>query len=334
MAWKTDKISIGYSSLSNITLDVSGTAMISSLKGAGSRIVTISPDGSLGATNIPDSSVSVYGLFGDGILGDVILDASIDLSAEMFYNNLTINSSVWINTKGFIIRVLGTLTISPNAHIACDGGNGGNGYQNFTYGGAGGTTPYSETSGAWPFMGIPAAGNQGQYSSSSGSNTYSGSSGGSSDVSTITYTPYILRAGSGGGGGATVGSDQLKPSIPNVGMIAGRGGTGKTSMVSGTYQLSGGGGGAGGGVLIIYAKTINNSGSIHANGGKGGNGFYISGSSQSGGGGGGGGGVVIIYYRNTTGSGLGTITASGGSVGSYGTGGSDGTDGLSLTYQM
>ena len=94
MAWKTDKISIGYSSLSNITLDVSGTAMISSLKGTGSRIVTISPDGSFGTTSIPDPSVDVYGFFGDGMLGDVTLNASINLSADMCYNNLTINSSV------------------------------------------------------------------------------------------------------------------------------------------------------------------------------------------------------------------------------------------------
>jgi len=332
MAFKTDKASINQSALTSNVLDVSGNAIISSLKGTGYRVVTVGTDGSLSTSSIP-TPPKVYGLFGDGSLGDVTLDVSTTLSRDMNYYNLTINSNVWLNTAGFVLRVFGTLTINSGGHIACDGGNGGNGTA--TAYGSGGAPPYYSSS-IFPFIGIPSGGGNGAVYVSAGTSASAGATGGASSNSVTYNPPPIIRAGAGGGGGGAVGSGSFTAANSyNVDFAAGAGGTGKSAVVpSASTQGCGGGGGGGGGVLIIYANTINNAGSIHANGGNGGNGYYVSGVVQAGGGGGGGGGTVIVFYRKTTGSGLGTITANAGSAGSYGTGGTSATNGIVITYNM
>lgn len=337
MSWKADKVSIGNSSLSNITLDVSGNVKISELSGADTRMVIVSPDGSLGSQAISGGgSSTIYGLFGNGQYGDATLDASITLTQEMNYNNLTINSGVYLNTAGFVIRVFGTLTINSGGHIACDGTNGGNGTS--TSGGAGGQPPYLKGSSPYPypFGSFPTPGGTGGLYTSSGTSNTSGSIGGGANTTTISSTPYILRAATGGGGGGTHGSgtNPGQSTGSYTMMIAGQGGTGRTAIGTTSTRCGGGGGGGAGGQIIIYANTINNAGTIHANGGNGGNGYYYSSTTQGGGGGGGGGGIVLLYYRNTTGSGIGTLQASGGSYGSWGSGGSNGSSGLTKYYRI
>ena len=336
MAWKSDKIAVGHYSLTNVTLDVSGTALIKSLAYPSSdHMVTVSPDGSLGAKDITTFSANVYGLFGDGTYGDAVLDASTTLTKEMYYNNLTINSNVWLNTAGFIVRVFGTLTILSNGHIACDGEKGANGVAG-PAGAVAGGAPYSTANLVFPFLGIPSKGGVGSYYGTNGSGWTAGAAGGTSDVSVLSITPYMIRSGSGGGGGGGVGGGAGTAATTgrSVYIKAGAGGTGKTAVyTSGSLWAGGGGGGAGGGVLIIYAKRINNAGSIHANGGDGGDG-YNSGTGTGGGGGGGGGGCVILFYRNIVGSGIGTLSANAGAQGANGIGGSSATAGFTLSYKM
>lgn len=97
MAFRTDKIIIGLAD-STLGLDVSGNVLISGLAGTGTRMVTVSADGSLGTETISgDASADVYGMFGDSAAGNVILNASTVLDRDMNYNNLTIHSNVWLH---------------------------------------------------------------------------------------------------------------------------------------------------------------------------------------------------------------------------------------------
>lgn len=336
MAFRTDKIIIGQTD-SALQLDVSGNVLISGLAGTGTRMVTVSADGSLGTETISgDASADIYGMFGDGAQGNVILNASTRLDCDMNYNNLTIHSNVWLHTSGYVIRVFGTLCISTNAHIACDGSAGTNATS--TAGGIGGSAPYRyDSSNNYPFAGCGSAGGAGGRYSSTGTTNGSGLAGGASWATTITTTPYILMGGAGGGGGGPHGNGTITTSWTtgtSVPFRGGAGGTGRSGSGAGSYQAPSGGGGGGGGVLIVYAKTINNQGSIHANGGNGGNGYYANAAGQGGGGGGGGGGTVLVYYRATTGSGIGTLQANGGTVGSNGTGGGNGSNGYTKSYQI
>jgi len=106
----------------------------------------------------------------------------------------------------------------------------------------------------------------------------------------------------GGGGGGIIGT-------------GGGGGGGANAGASGT----GGAGGRGGGVIIIVCKTINNAGVIRANGANG-----AAAVANGGGGGGGGGGYVGVLYEAVSGSGVGTLTANGGSLGAGAGGGGNG----------
>lgn len=66
-------------------------------------------------------------IFGDGSDGDVTISADTSLSSDMFYNNLTINTTKTLNPNGFRIFVKGTLTINGTGKIARNGNNGTNG---------------------------------------------------------------------------------------------------------------------------------------------------------------------------------------------------------------
>lgn len=338
MAFKTDKISIG-TPISSIQLDVSGNVLISGLGGTGTRMVTVSADGSLGTETITgDSSADIYGFFGDGVAGNVILNSSTVLDRDMNYNNLTIHSNVWLHTAGHIVRVFGTLCVSSGGHIACDGSNGYNATS--TTGGLGGGAPYTyDITNIFPFMGTGSKGGDGGRYASAGTGNGTGANGGLSTNTTISTTPYILMGGAGGGAGGPHGTGTGTGYVSwwtgtSTPFRAGTGGTGRSGLGTGSYQAPSGGGGGGGGVLIVYAKTINNQGTIHANGGNGGNGYYANAAGQGGGGGGGGGGIVLVFYRGTAGSGVGTLQSAGGTVGSNGTGGSNGGSGYTKSYQM
>jgi hypothetical protein len=267
------------------------------------------------------------GSFGDGNDGDVTISADTDLTRNMNYNDLTINSTKTLSTKGFVVNVKGTLT--NNGTISAKGGDGAAGGTGVGAGGAGGASPYS---GDTTPLTTPTDGGTGGGTSAVGASNQSTSTA-SDSILAVTGALKELRAGGGGNGGGAHGvSDGAvrAATAPNCGAKGGNGGA-ATGSGAGTSRR-GGGGGSGGGVVLIYAETINNAGTITAAGGAGGNG--VTSTDASGNGGGGGGGAVILYYRSTTGSGVGTLTAVGGSAGTGGNGGTAGSNGVTVSFQM
>ena len=298
--------------------------------------------------------------YGDGSDGDVTISGSTTLSRDMFYNNLTVNST--LNPSGYRIFVKNTLTINSGGKIFRNGNNGGDGgngsacSSSGSGGGAGGALSDGYLKGA------PAGGAGGQGGGSGGGAGSAGSGGGSTSsslgVSGVSGgTGGGSQNGAGGGGGASA------PNIPfraNIGMYwniahmldtttswtftpyGGTGGSGGSSGGGGGSQTgcgtggTGGGGGGGasaGGIIAVYAKTItiNTGGKIEAIGGAGGNGgngtnpcnCSCNGANAGNGGGcggGGSGGVAVLVYSTLTNSG--TIDLAGGAHGaSVGSGG-------------
>ena len=258
-------------------------------------------------------------IFGDGSDGNVTISSNTDLTRDMFYDDLTIDNTYTLSTKGYRIFVKGILT--NNGTIERTGNNTSSslGGAALTAGSLGESAKGGNGRAGGAGVGFPGdsltssfGGNGGGGGATTG---YNGGSGGTTTAPTaaiggfktlpfavilkeIESTVIKITGGAGGGGGAR---------------RAGGGG-------------DGGGGGGGGGVLLIVAKTIiNSSGTISANGGDGANGSLPEG----GGGGGGGGGVLILIYNSLT---TGTETANGGAFGTgQGVAGQDGVAGSNGT---
>jgi hypothetical protein len=261
--------------------------------------------------------------YGDGRDGSVVISTNTDLYRDMFYRDLTIQPGVTLNTRGYVVRVCGTLTNRGTITDSYTGGAGG-------AGGAGGKghDPYETEVGTPPCYPEPLCtpGQPGQAGgppsiSQPGQNGYGGSGGG----------------GGGGGGGAW-------GTTPHFDANGGNGG-------------NGGQGGKGGGYVRIYAYRLDNRGVIHADGQPGHAGsdapranactsppptscapeYYVyqgiprrdvagGGGGGGGGGAGGNGGTVEIYYGHLVNAG--TIHA----FGASGASGGDGCGGCCLTY--
>ncbi|GEM_PF-1728975 len=295
--------------------------------------------------------------FGNGSDGNVTISANTNLTRDMYYNNLTINSGVTLFTKNFRIYVANILT--NNGVIDNNGNSGGNGTSagapSAGGGGAGaiatisdGTLPVglSGVSGGAggdggtfsPTAGLPGSPgvigiNQKLSLGSLGNNGNDGGNGGT-----------CFNAGGTGGIGGSGGlassvidplknvatAYQLFDFLPmlNLNNSAGSGGSGGGGGGRGGQGLGGGGGGgggsgSGGGTILIFAKNIVNNGTIRAEGGIGGNGGN-GGNAQinAGGGGGGGAGIggsggVIILTYKSK-TGIGSASVSGGAAGTPG----------------
>tara|TARA_R110000868_G_scaffold123583_1_gene327157 strand:- start:1402 stop:3099 length:1698 start_codon:yes stop_codon:yes gene_type:complete len=257
------------------------------------------------------------GFFGDGSDGDVTISSPTSLTRDMYYNNLTVNST--LDPKGFRIFVKnvldGTGTINSN------GGAGTNGSSSTTNsgasGGAGGTAAHT-----------------GGYLPDALAGVTGGSGGtGSSDVGT-----------GAGGAGATSAGNAASNSIGGNGAAGATGGAGGTT--NGSFG-SGTGGTSTGGTATALAATaggtkqattavlwrvfggssvISYTGNAGAGGGGGGGGGGAQGGTSStnagggggGGGGGGNGGNILVAARIIRGSF--NITATGGVGGNGGNG--------------
>lgn len=304
---------------------------------------------------VNDSTLSNQDIFGDGSDGDVTISVNTTLTADMFYNNLTINTGVVLNADGYRIFVKGTLTTTGTGKITNNGSNGG-------VGGNGGNGANPGSAGS---AGTAANGNSISRSSASGA----GRAGGSGNAVTPADAPAGTAAvkaigvagvaggiggtGGGGAGGGNPGSGGAITSTPfneirnimaayflmdnqssptSMGVSGGTGGGGGgTSGNDGTGTSGAGGGGGGGGgaggVLSIFARVIVHAGIFEVKGGNGGNGGTggngVGGTSTGGGGGGGGGGgsggcIILVYSKKT---GAGTNSMAGGSAGTGGAGG-------------
>jgi hypothetical protein len=270
-------------------------------------IITFS-GGTFGTTNI----------WGNGEDGDVTISVDTTLTRDMFYNNLTVNSSIILNTAGFKIFVKNTLLI--NSSLSRIRNNGADG------------------SGITPGAGAPSGTLRGGTIGGVGKTVGSGSSG----------------AG-GGGAGIVVIAARI---INNVGIIEANGGKGadapggdcggessnggnNTGMDIGLGSNGGAGGNSAngtGGLAQIIVATSNQKMIIPSiafmggydpvavkipGGGTGGGGGAAGLNVSTGGGGGGGGGFCVVFYASGT---VGSVNANGG-LGGTGVGGSSGTVG-------
>lgn len=278
------------------------------------------------------STISNNDIYGDGSDGDVTISADTSLARDMYYNNLTVDSTKILTGSSFRIFVKNTLT--NNGFIRNNGGAGGTG--GAASGGTAGTKVSSQ------FLGESKSGGTGGTPGAAGtaSSNSIGGSGGNGGLG----NGGVPQAGGAGGtatalaaiaGGYRHGITALElRSINGSSTIvlfqggAGGGGGGDDT----TTGAGGGGGGGGGGLMVVAARIIVNSGTISCNGGNGGD-AYQSAGNAGGGGGGGGGGLVMIYNSLTAG----TETANGGTGGAKrGTGvaGSNGSAGLVLKLQV
>lgn len=257
--------------------------------------------------------------FGDGSDGDVTISVDTTLTADMNYNNLTVNAGITLYPDGYVIYVKETLTLNGtinrngNDGLNCecyDAGGPDWWYYDCWSNGGGAALPTRSLGGSGAGGVGGGGGGDGppnQYycttgspgSSVEGIADSSGGIGGNNTGASPKCSP--------GSGGTTttayiVDCQDIDDIITNAATrLGGPGGGGGGGSAGG----AGGGGGSGGGVVYISAKSISGNGIISANGGNGYGCTYATG-------GGGGGGAIIIEYDikdNFTG----TVTVNGGS---------------------
>ena len=294
--------------------------------------------------------------YGDGSDGNVTISANTSLSADMYYNNLTVDSAAVLNPAGFRIFVKDTLTLSGNAKISRNGSNGGSGGTSLADGYLKGAAA-SGAGGAGQVNGPGLAGGAGvSVTNALGSGGPAGQAGGDSTGT--------VRAGGAGGAASSatvsnvklianwhlatlldVSSTGATVKFTNSGSAGGGGGGGDALI--GEAGGTGGGGGGNGGIVAIYARSIviASGSSITANAGNGGDGSNGNDggggfkNGNGGGGAGGNGGVIILAYNSLTNNGsltatLGTGGSGGGAGGTGQTSATSGSSGVIYQFQL
>lgn len=266
------------------------------------------------------SSLSHRWMFGDGSDGDVTISADTQLTRDMYYDDLTVNSGVTLDANGYDIHVAGTLTVDGTIRPSVPNGNSASAQ---TAGAAGAND--NGNSGQycrWHSMGGSAGGDGGGISSSGSA----GSSGAVPQVAliggnttTIRLSPMVAAV--------HVSRDVT---IEDAIIYGARGGNGGDGGNGGMGNPGGGGGGGGAGArgLRAFAKSVLGGGSITVPGGAGGDGGNggdgdgaNSGGNGGNGGNGGDGGALLVVSESFGG----TVTYScpGGAGGNKGLGGAD-----------
>lgn len=191
-------------------------------------------------------------VYGTGSDGTVIISANTTLTSDKFYNNLTINSNVVLNTAGYRVFVKNLLTLNSNSKIGVCTANtytmdtGFSGAGSIAGGGATNTAVTNSLGGdsASQTATAPtvAQGGTGDKTTASGYWYQPTQSVKGYVLNASNTTPLFLRGGAGGSSGAGGG----------VLIIASR-----YISVTGTAYLSASGlagsGGGGGGVIIAIS---------------------------------------------------------------------------------
>ena len=299
------------------------------------------------------SSLAFQNIYGDGSDNDLTVSSNTTLTADAYYDNLTINTGITLNPNGYKIFVSGVLTFVGTGKIIANGGDGVDGLDGSAgyLGGAAGAR--ANTEGTLPESGLAGSGGNGGHRTGTQTAGENGGNGQSFERSCNADSPVsgaggtgLSTAGTAGAVGANTETRQNPLSTLNdiYGMMSystdtyarlssacssGGGGGG----AYGNSYSGGGGGGAGapGGIVMIFAKnivTVDGNVYAEANGGDGGDGGdgQVDNSSNPAPGGGGGaggahGGVVFVIYSIKTGTGTTSTTA-----GTGGTGGIGGTN--------
>ena len=281
------------------------------------------PPASSGAT-----AAGPLGQYGGGSAGDLTVTGTTTLTAEAYYNNLTVAAGGTLKPAGYRIFVKSALSIAATGSINDDGNNASGITQGaalaaraFLGGAAGagaagrtaqgiGTTGSGTASSSFNDAGLQPNGGRG----GDGSATYTGGAAGTATI----LTPNPQRANGCWQAGRPYGSTSF--------WTGGAGGGSGGLKITSPDTPTSGGGGSGGGCVWIAAKTVSNSGRISANGGNGGDaaGVTVSGA----GGGAGGGGGLVWLITDTAASATGIVQANGGTGGlGAGTGATDGGSG-------
>jgi hypothetical protein len=202
-------------------------------------------------------------IYGFGQDGDVTLTANTTLSRDMYYDDLTINSGVTLDTNGYRVFVRGTLAFADSTSRigrfsnktttgTLKGGFAKGVAATDTLGGASG-----EQSGTHP------SGNEFFSGENEMFNLSVAIAGHAIDVDTGNYK--FIGGGSGGGDGSTNaasagadGSDSNWSDYQVVGADGGKGSPGNAATA--------GTGAVGGGVVIVLAKTVTGDGTVRADG--------------------------------------------------------------------
>lgn len=296
---------------------IAGSVTAASFIGDGSGITNIKPE-----------------YFGYGGDGDVTISADTTLTKDMYYNNLTINSTKVLNPNGYRIFVKETLT--NNGIIRSNGGNGGNGngggnaydqysVQQYSIGGTGGSAgSAANTQGSMKASKAGVGGGTGGNGSVNASQVASAPSAGTNGLQETASASSVTpgAGGTGGNGGAGVSSGNTPSNGAGGGSV-----TAATAVVYGLKNIFDS-------ILFLepsdYVRSsmsrIGGSSSGSAGGGGGGGGAYYNYSNSNGSAGGGGGGsagaggnmyiCAKIFINN------GTIEANGGTGGNGGASGS------------
>lgn len=262
-------------------------------------IVVVSPAAAYSKPSFDCSSTSP---FGTGAAGNVTISSSTSITSTTDYGNLVIDSGVTVTiTSGVTVYVCGTLTNSGTIVSAGSSGSTGGTGANGATGGGEAAVSCTGTGGSNGNPGNGAGGGGAVSCFNAGSNGATGGTGGGkggngaaggTGTAGGTYTFYTWVINNAGSMTAPGGPGGLGGTAGNGG--SGTAGSATCSGLSGVGCSAGGGGGGNGG-----------------NGGKGGSG--------------GPGGSITEYYGSVTGTGLGSITAPGGSGGSGGSPGSGGS---------
>lgn len=278
------------------------------------------------AGNLTANSATIAGvpltqqsIYGDGSDLTTVITAGVTLNRDKFYEDMTVNSGVIVNTNGYRLFVNGTLTNAGT--IRHNGGNGGNG-TNGANGGDGRAGGAGGSAGAIAAAGSLPAGEDGKVGGAGGDGAGSDAVGGSGTAGTAgdSVAKSVGSAGVAGAGGGTGGLTPDRAGGPAGGAGAAGSQTGtvfnKIRNATSAYML------------IDHQPSISqllgSSGSGGSGGGGGGSGSVgISGDGGGGGGGGGGsgasGGFVSIFAKTLINSG--TISANGGNGGNGANGG-------------
>lgn len=249
-------------------------------------------------------------VYGTGLDGNVVIASNTTLTSDMYYNNLTINSGVMLNTAGYKVFVKNTLTLN----------------------GAIGNGTISGSTVGEPTANIPDATLAG--TSSSNSITYSiGGSGGGGSSSSATQLPQNFRKNIQNLIDSVIPDPITQSFISIKGGSAGTtGSAGATTPIFQPNDWPGRSGSTGAnGTYIPNATTVNAPGGRGNTGNAGTKTGATVGPGGSGGAGGRGGGVVLICAKNITGSGKIVSLGISGSSGSSGTSGSGGSPGAAKT---
>jgi hypothetical protein len=196
-------------------------------------------------------------IYGQGTDGNTTIASNTSLTRDMYYNNLTVNNGIHLNTNGYRVFVKGTLTLNGNIGVA---------------------SSQSVSSGTLSGRLALASGNTSvSLGGNSGGNTFIASQLSDSDkknfellisgvVLNSSGTVTSIKGGASGANGANgtvtpataggTGTLSRNPLVPG-----GPGTAGTTPPAS-----AGGTGGAGGAIVLVVAKQITGSGTILSQG--------------------------------------------------------------------